>query len=80
MIDEKYYLAYVLGYDLLHQEIRLSNNNECDTSFENCLEIIDSFLNSELYLNAKCSTYEALETWLAENYDYVIDTLNGKEI
>jgi len=76
MIDEKYYLVYVLGYDLLHQEIEQSNNSECDTSFENCLEIIDSFFRSELYLNMKYSTYDALEIWLNENYDYVIEILN----
>ncbi len=76
MIDEKYYLVYVLGYDLLHAEIEQSNNSECDTSFENCLEIIDSFFRSEWYLYTECSAYEALEKWIDENYDYVIEILN----
>lgn len=77
MIDIRWYLAYVLGYDLLHDEIAQSYNNECETSFEICLEILDDFFRSEWYLNGECSSYDALSNWLEENYEYVKEKLNA---
>ena len=71
MTDEKYYLAYVLGYDLLHDLIADSDNDECDVSFELCLDLIEEFYRSELYLNAECSVYDSLSNWIYDNIEHI---------
>ncbi len=71
MFEEQYYLAYVLGYDLLHDLIESSNKSECDVSFEICMQIAADFMSSVEYRTAKCSLYEALETWLRDNTNRV---------
>ena len=77
MVEERYYLAYVLGYDLLHDTIDVSNNSECDTSFEICLKIVDEFMGSEDYKDMRFSTYDNFRGWIVENYWRIVD-LFGK--
>lgn len=88
-VDERYYLAYVLGYDLLHDKIEASDFSECDTSFDKCLQIVDKFMGSEEYKEEK-SSYESLRDWikahrnkiamLFEEWTGAIDTLDDDEI
>lgn len=73
MVEERYYLAYVLGYDMLHAEIVRSPNKECDSSFEICLHIIDEFMDSEEYRNMKLSAYDSLSVFISNNYDRIVD-------
>lgn len=61
--SEKMYIAFVLGYDLLHDEFdRLEL--ACDEAFEISLEIADWFLNSE-YDNPNKDLYSCLQDFLA---------------
>lgn len=46
-INEREYVAFILGYDLLHDEFANSSEPETDLVFEKCLEIADDFLKSE---------------------------------
>lgn len=69
-VDERYYLAYVLGYDLLHDKIEASDFSECDTSFDKCLQIVDKFMESVEYEQDQ-SAYENLKEWLENNRNKV---------
>jgi hypothetical protein len=73
MENEKQYLIFVLGYDFLNAKL---NNLECDLAFEKCEKIIDSFMESEEYLNLKCGVYDALGYWLEHNENFVNKVLN----
>lgn len=65
--EEEYYLTFVLGYDLLHDEIMKCDNKCCDDVFDTLKEIIVLFLNSEECKNLAYSTYEALQLFSKNN-------------
>jgi hypothetical protein len=71
--DEMNYIAFVLGYDLLHDRFINSKYNACDWVYDMCCSIARLFLQSEEYKNPKHSAYEMLEYWLRINKD-MIDT------
>lgn len=66
------YMIFVLGYDLLHNEL---NNADlpCDTAMEVCKDIYDEFVDSIEYLQEK-SEYSCLKDWL-ENHKGTVDRL-----
>lgn len=71
--DEKNYLIFVLGYDLFNSEF---GTLPCDIAYERAKQIIEKFMQSDEYLHSKCSVYDALENWLDDNRD----TLLQKEV
>ena len=71
MIPEIYYIAFVLGYDLLQTRLSGELNLECDTCFSICMGIADEFMKSVLYATYRGSTYEALQVWLGCNNELV---------
>lgn len=66
--SEKMYIAFVLGYDLLHYEFD-KLEFACDEAFEISLGIADWFLNSE-YDNPDKSLYDCLQEFI-EKYTSV---------
>lgn len=77
MNNEKSYLIFVLGYDLLQERLSDSYLYTCDTAYEICSNIIDDFMNSDEYKNNRRGVYEMLETWLNNNWDYVFEKYWG---
>lgn len=63
--EEKNYIIFVLGYDLLNEELMGVPYPECDLAYERCRSIAEDFLNSEYNVNTK-SLYDCL-------VDYVED-------
>lgn len=69
--EDEYYLVFVLGYDLLHDEIMKCDNKCCDDVFDTLKEIVELFLKSEEYKNLADSTYDALKLFLENNLQAV---------
>lgn len=65
--EDYYYLCYVLGYDLLHNEYKKIKTTECDITWEISKKIINEFLQSEELQNTNLSTYDALQEFLRNN-------------
>lgn len=63
MVEERCYIAFILGYDLFHDEFANSERNETDLVFNVCLEIADDFLASE-YNNREKDLYSCLVCYL----------------
>lgn len=63
MDDEKAYIIFVLGYDLLHNKLFYSKDPECDITFEKCTKIAEDFLNSEFNVNMQ-SLYDCLVEYI----------------
>lgn len=63
--EEKNYIVFVLGYDLLNEELMTVPYPECDVAYEKCKNIAEDFLNSKYNVNHK-SLYDCL-------VDYVED-------
>ena len=59
-MDTEMYWIFVLGYDLLHNELP----TECDLAFEKAQKIAKDFMNSDEYKNLKVSGYDALQEYL----------------
>ena len=70
-LDELYYHTFVLGYDLLHDRLVISDNKECDISYDICYSLAKQYLASEEYKNLKYSSYEMLVYWLRINKDMI---------
>ena len=70
-MTEKIYLAFVLGYDLLHDMFAKSPMPETDITFEFCNVIADEFMESAEYRDLKHSAYEMLQLWLTNNANYI---------
>lgn len=64
---QAYYIAYILGYDILHEYIETSAIPECDTSFDFCFDVAMEFMKSEEYKDMSLSLYEALDHWVHDN-------------
>lgn len=69
--EDEYYLVFVLGYELLHNEITKCDNKCCDDVFDTLKEIIVLFLNSEECKNFAYSTYEALQLFIKNNMQVI---------
>lgn len=65
--NEISYLNFVLGYDLLNNMLKQSDNPECDISYDFCDYLSRHFIKSEEYQNTNYSTYEMLQSWLEKN-------------
>lgn len=46
-IGELYYVTFILGYDLLQNELIESENRETDKAFDKCMKIAKEFIDSE---------------------------------
>ena len=57
------YMIFVLGYDLLQQQLTGIEDCHCDWAYRVCERVYDEFLQSEEYLQDK-SEYEALQDWI----------------
>ena len=71
-----YYLCYVLGYDLLHDDLINTYFNDCDTTFQVVEEIVKKFLKSEENANLNKSQYDCLVDFITNNKDYITKTLD----
>lgn len=84
-IDDKYYYAFVLGYDLLQDKFMKYHGEdaggsypcESDTCFDICLYLAEKFKQSVEYVTMDCSAYDALQAWL-ENYSEFIDEVTSE--
>lgn len=65
--NEISYLNFVLGYDLLNNMLKQSDNPECDISYDFCDYLSRHFIKSDEYQNTNYSTYEMLQSWLDKN-------------
>ena len=84
-IDDKYYYAFVLGYDLLQDKFMKYHGEdaggsypcECDTCFDICLYLAEKFMDSFEYLTMDCSAYDALQEWI-ETHSKIIDEVTAE--
>lgn len=63
MDEDRAYIIFVLGYDLLHDKIYYSKEPECDISFDNCKNIAEDFLKSEFNVNTQ-GLYDCLVDYI----------------
>ena len=63
-MNEKNYVIFVLGYDLLQDKLKAQQFNECDTVYEQCKQIAKYFMKSEEYKNNNIGLYEALQRYI----------------
>ena len=61
---EVHRLAFILGYDLMHDRLINSDDPACDTVYEKCLKLAEQFMESDEYKDLDYSEYEAFENWL----------------
>lgn len=69
MVQEYYYIAFILGYDLLADEF---GTLPCDIAFETAIAIARDFLSSRDYFNMDMSMYDALRHWLDNNRENIL--------
>lgn len=69
--EDEYYLTFVLGYDLLYNELMKCDNKCCDDVFDTLKEIVVLFLNSEECRNLAYSDYEALQLFIKNNMQMI---------
>ena len=67
------YMLFVLGYDLLQENLTSFNDYSCDWAYEVCIDVYSKFLDSEEYMQNK-SEYECLQDWI-KNHQGTIDYL-----
>ncbi len=65
MEDDRDYIMFVLGYDLLNKDFSNSSNPECDIVYHKCKQIAEDFLKSDYNLTTE-SLYEALVVYIDE--------------
>jgi hypothetical protein len=68
------YMIFVLGYDLLQEELTSFDGCPCDLAYEACIDIYNEFLASK-ESNQNKSEYECLQDWInthQEKIDYII--------
>ena len=65
--EDEYLLIFILGYDLLHDDLMRCDNKCCDDVFDTLKEIVILFIKSEEYQNFRYSTYDALKLFLENN-------------
>ena len=64
--EEINYITFVLGYDLLHEQLSNSKDNESDIIYEICKTISKDFLNSKYNCDNK-SLYDCLVDYIVDN-------------
>lgn len=69
------YYVFVLGYDLLQNDLKGLENDE---AFKICYKIIELFNNSQEFNNMDLSCYDALKDFL-ENNNKLISKIINKE-
>lgn len=69
--EDEFYLIFVFGYDLLHNELMKCDNKCCDDVFDTLKEIVVLFLNSEECRNLAYSDYEALQLFIKNNMQVI---------
>ncbi len=69
MENEKNYIIFVLGFDLLNEELSNHEDSECDIAYEKCKKIAEDFLESEFNVNTK-SLYDCLADYV-DNRNYI---------
>ena len=74
--DDKEYITFVLGYDLLHRALNSIISNECDNVYEICKELADIFMETDEYNYSLCSLYDILNNWIEENKYKIINYIN----
>lgn len=62
---EKEYIMFVLGYDLLNEELSNTSDPECDMAYEKCKNIAEDFLNSK-YNDSNKSLYDCLVDYIED--------------
>lgn len=77
--EDEFYLIFVFGYDLLHNELMKCDNKFCDDVFDTLKEIVELFLKSEECKNFAYSTYDALQLFL-ENHKQEIKMILFNEL
>ena len=55
------YYIFVLGYDLLHEQL---NGIECNIAYEICALVYEDFIDSDERHDLKFSEYEALQQFV----------------
>lgn len=81
-IDSTFYYAFIMGYDLLYEELQASEHPECDNIYEYCCKISQEFLNSDYYKNTRLSGYEAFSDYIENNKFEILksyDSFTGAE-
>jgi len=71
LLSEKAYISFVLGYDLLQDMLKNSDNSECDVSYDFCDYISEKYMKSPEYRNPRYSSYEMLEQWIRDNKNLI---------
>lgn len=66
-LNEKPYLNFILGYDLLQDMFKNSNSPECDTNYDFCDYLSSKFMETDEYKYANASSYDVLKQWIDEN-------------
>ena len=65
----EYNMIFVMGYDLLHDELD-KWNLPCDVAFDVCKEVYNDFLNSEEY-KFLMGEYDALYIYIQRNKESI---------
>ncbi len=63
--EDMNYVVFVLGYDLLNEELSSVPYPECDLAYDRCKNIAEDFLNSEYNVNTK-SLYDCLNDYIED--------------
>lgn len=78
------YFAFILGYDLMHDELVKSWHPENDYCFDRCLTLAEEFMESDEYNDLSLSGYEALEEWIGnrkiKGYKYLLYTTTPEDL
>lgn len=72
-MDEMYYYAFCIGYDLMNDYFKNSELPECDVVYEEYKKLSKKFLKSKEYMDFNHSCYEKLQIWLDNNKEKIKD-------
>jgi hypothetical protein len=59
------YLAFVLGFDLLQEQLK-EHDLACDEAYDICKNIADDYLKSDYHKDLTISSYDALQKYVLE--------------
>lgn len=80
MQENKDYIMFVLGYDLLQNHFSNSIESECDLVYEKCSKIADDFLSSEYNSNNK-GLYDCITDYIkSKRYINFLNSLEENHI
>ena len=63
MQEDRNYIVFILGYDLLQNQFLNSKEPECDLVYDKCTKIADDFLKSKYNVNSK-SLYDCVVDYI----------------